>query len=68
MAKKKAVHYVNNVKFLNALKDWNESCVEAEAEGEPTPQVTNYIGECFIKIANGLSYRPNLLTILTNRK
>ena len=55
MAKKKTVHYVNNIKFLDALRDWNEKCVEAEAEGEPTPQVTNYIGECFIKIVNGLS-------------
>ena len=61
MAKKKTVHYVDNVKFLGALKDWNEKCVEAEEEGEPTPQVTNYIGECFLKIANGLSYRPNFI-------
>ena len=61
MARKKGVHYVNNAKFLEALKDWNDKCREAEEEGEPTPQVTNYIGECFLKIANGLSYRPNFI-------
>ena len=61
MAKKKTVHYVNNVKFLEALTEWNEKCEEAEAAGEPKPQVTNYIGECFLKIANGLSYRPNFI-------
>ena len=33
MAKKKTVHYVDNVKFLGALKDWNEKCVEAEEAG-----------------------------------
>ena len=25
------------------------------------PPVTNYIGECFLKIANHLSYRPNFI-------
>ena len=29
--------------------------------GEEKPPVTNYIGECFLKIANGLSYRPNFI-------
>ena len=61
MDKKKTVHYVNNVKFLEALTQWNEKCEESEEAGEPKPQVTNYIGECFIKIANGLSYRPNFI-------
>ena len=61
MARKKGVHYVNNAQFLEELKKWNEKCREAEEQGEPTPQVTNYIGECFLKIANGLSYRPNFI-------
>lgn len=61
MARKKGVHYVNNAKFLEELKNWNDRCKEAKEQGEPTPQVTNYIGECFLKIANGLSYRPNFI-------
>jgi len=28
---------------------------------EVKPPVTNYIGECFLKIANHLSYRPNFI-------
>ena len=28
---------------------------------ESKPDVTNYIGECFLKIANHLSYRPNFI-------
>ena len=43
------------------MKDWKESCIEAEEAGEEKPPVTNYIGECFLKIANGLSYRPNFI-------
>ena len=61
MARKKGVHYVNNAKFLEELKNWNDRCTEAEEQGEPTPQVTNYLGECFLKIATHLSYRPNFI-------
>tara|TARA_Y100001949_G_scaffold160039_1_gene151384 strand:- start:78 stop:563 length:486 start_codon:yes stop_codon:yes gene_type:complete len=59
--KKKKPHYVNNKEFLQAMIDWKATVVEAEANDEPRPQVTNYIGECFLKIANHLSYRPNFI-------
>ena len=62
MAKKtKGVHYVNNAEFLEAMKEWKDKCKEAEELGEPQPPVSNYIGECFLKIANHLSYRPNFI-------
>jgi len=59
--KKKKPHYVNNKEFLQAMIDWKATVVEAEANDESRPQVTNYIGECFLKIANHLSYRPNFI-------
>ena len=58
MAKKKSVHYVDNAKFLKAMKEWKEKCKDAEEAGDDPPRITDYIGECFLKIANGLSYRP----------
>ena len=61
VAKKKSVHYVDNKKFLEAMKDWKEKCKEAEETGEERPRITDYVGECFLKIANGLSYRPNFI-------
>ena len=61
MARKKGVHYVDNAKFLQAMKDWKEQCKEAEETGDETPRISDYIGECFLKIANGLSYRPNFI-------
>ena len=62
MAKRKTgVHYVNNADFLEAMKEWKVKCKEAEELGDPQPPVTNYIGECFLKIANHLSYRPNFI-------
>ena len=59
--KKKNAHYIDNKQFLEAMKEWKQKCVDAEEAGEERPQVTNYIGECFLKIANGLSYRPNFI-------
>ena len=50
--KKVSVHYVDNKKFLQAMKDWKEQCAEAEEAGDETPRISNYIGECFLKIAN----------------
>ena len=41
--------------------DWREKCNDAESSGKQTPPVTNYIGECFLKIATHLSYRPNFI-------
>jgi hypothetical protein len=43
------------------MKEWKEECREAEEMGEEKPRVSNYIGECFLKIANGLSFRPNFI-------
>tara|TARA_Y100000593_G_scaffold91414_1_gene180104 strand:- start:8572 stop:9102 length:531 start_codon:yes stop_codon:yes gene_type:complete len=57
MARKKGAHYVDNKKFLQAMTEWKEDCVK---KGEQVP-VTNYIGECFLKIATHLSYRPNFI-------
>ena len=57
MAKKP--HYVNNKEFLQAMKNWKNQCEQAKKDGKKPPPVTNYIGECFLKIANHLSYRPN---------
>ena len=59
--KSKGSHYVNNKEFLKAMIEWRERCAEAENIGEPQPPVTNYIGECFLKIATHLSYRPNFI-------
>ena len=61
MAKKKSVHYVDNKKFLVAISEWRENCEEAASAGDKNPPLTNYIGECFLKIATHLSYRPNFI-------
>ena len=59
--RKRSAHYVDNKKFLQAMIEYKDKCDKAEKRNRKTPPVTNYIGECFLKIANHLSYRPNFI-------
>ena len=59
--KSKGVHYVDNKKFLSAMIEFKEKCKVAEEGGDDRPPVSNYIGECFLKIATHLSFRPNFI-------
>ena len=54
-------HYVDNKNFLFAMIEYSEKVQKAEDKKRTKPMVTNYIGECFLKIANHLSYRPNFI-------
>jgi hypothetical protein len=54
-------HYVDNQKFLEALKQRKLLVLEAENQGNEKPQVSNYLGECIYKIANHLSYKANFI-------
>lgn len=62
MSQKKTKHYVNNADFLQALIDYKKKCDEASASDKPEPQIPNYIGECFLKIADHLSRKPNFIS------
>ena len=61
MKKKVTQHYVDNKKFLEAMVFHKEKVNKAKENNRKKPDVTNYIGECFLKIANHLSYRPNFI-------
>jgi|TARA_B100000085_G_scaffold45265_1_gene38461 hypothetical protein len=61
---KKKEHYVNNKEFLAALIDYRQDVAIAKEKGEPKPRVPEYIGDCFLKIATHLSYRPNFVNYM----
>jgi len=61
MKKKVTQHYVDNKKFLEAMVIYKDKVNSAKENNRKKPDVTNYIGECFLKIANHLSYRPNFI-------
>jgi len=62
--RKRSVHYVNNKEFLAALIKYREEVQLAEQRGDPKPQITNYLGECFLKIATHLSFKPNFVNYI----
>ena len=59
--KQKGVHYVDNKEFLRAMIEFKEICNDAKEKEIERPPVSNYIGECFLKIATHLSYKPNFI-------
>ena len=64
MKRKRSEHYVNNKEFLAAIVAYKQSIVDAEGLGQPKPRITNYLGECFLKIATHLSYKPNFVNYM----
>lgn len=57
IAKPKAKrNYINNGDFLQALVEFKE-----RKKNNPNEPIPNYIGECFMKIAEGLSHKPNFI-------
>ena len=61
---KKKEHYVNNKEFLEAITVYRNKVLKSKELGEPKPRVPEYIGECFLKIATHLSYRPNFVNYM----
>jgi len=78
MPKKKSEHYVNNKEFLEALVVYRSKVEKNFLENngrKPTredrskhwpgkPPINNYLGECFLKIATHLSYKPNFVNYM----
>jgi hypothetical protein len=79
MAKRKrSVHYVNNKEFLEALIVYKKKLRDAAEKEIPNitddelkkwvspnrPPITNYIGECILKIATHLSFKPNFVNYM----
>jgi DNA-directed RNA polymerase specialized sigma subunit len=64
MPKKKPEHYVNNKELLEALIVYRGKLQDAKEKGLPKPRISNYLGECFLKIATHLSYKPNFVNYM----
>ena len=62
--KKVSEHYVNNKDFLEAIVEYRRKVNVAKENDLPKPRITNYLGECFLKIATHLSYKPNFVNYM----
>jgi hypothetical protein len=76
--RKRSEHYVNNKDFFEAIVEYKRK-LRAAAEKEfpeiteqelktwkspNKPRISNYLGECFLKIATHLSYKPNFVNYM----
>ena len=62
--RKRSEHYVNNKEFLAALIKYREDVEIAQIQNKPKPVIPRYIGDCFLKIANHLSFKPNFVNYM----
>jgi len=49
-------HYVDNKKFYESIMEHRKKVAEAEKKGTEPPRMSEYIGECILKIAQRLTY------------
>ena len=61
MARKKSIHYVNNSDFSTAVVEYVEKVDNARKTDNNIPKVPDYIAQCFLKIAEGLSHKANFI-------
>ena len=61
MARKKSIHYVNNSDFSTAVVEYVEKVDDARKKKNNIPKVPDYIAQCFLKIAEGLSHKANFI-------
>ena len=59
--KKKNIHYVNNAEFSQAVVDYVKIVENAKLKNKEIPKVPNYVAQCFLRIAEGLSHKANFI-------
>ena len=59
--KRASIHYVNNAEFSQAVVDYVTTVQEAKEESQVLPIVPDYIAQCFLRIAEGLSHKSNFI-------
>tara|TARA_X000001316_G_C921089_1_gene35375 strand:- start:843 stop:1436 length:594 start_codon:yes stop_codon:yes gene_type:complete len=60
-SKKQSIHYVNNAEFSQAVVDYVTVVNEAKDNNKQIPKVPDYVAQCFLRIAEGLSHKSNFI-------
>ena len=59
--KRKSIHYVNNADFSQAVVDYVTIAEQAKKKKQQIPKVPDYVAQCFLRIAEGLSHKANFI-------
>lgn len=57
----KKQHYIDNKEFLRQITQYRQAVRKAKRNGEKKPQIPNYVGSCFLQIAENLSHKSNFI-------
>ena len=60
-SKRKSIHYVNNADFSKAVVDYVTIVEQAKKKKQQIPKVPDYVAQCFLRIAEGLSHKANFI-------
>ena len=60
-SKRASIHYVNNREFSQAVVDYVTIVSNAKEATKDIPIVPDYIAQCFLRIAEGLSHKSNFI-------
>jgi hypothetical protein len=58
---KRSAHYVDNSKLLQVLTEYRKDCNKSKRNKLEKPAIPEFFGECIMKIAEHLSYKPNFI-------
>ena len=58
---KEKPHYVNNAEFSQSVVNYVQTVREAKNNKMQLPTVPDYIAQCFLRIAEGLSHKSNFI-------
>jgi hypothetical protein len=59
--KKPKQHYIDNTRFLEAIKEHKAKVLAAKEAGRQPPKLSEELGDCLLKIAQHMSYRPEFI-------
>ena len=59
--KRQSLHYVNNADFSQSVVDYVRVVNTARKNDTPIPKVPDYVAQCFLRIAEGLSHKANFI-------
>ena len=60
-SKRQSIHYVNNADFSQAVVDYVRTVDDARKNKTDIPKVPDYVAQCFLRIAEGLSHKANFI-------
>ena len=56
---KKKNHYIDDNEFWEAMNEYITACKEAEANDEDYPPIPEFVGKCFMLLADNVAKAPN---------